>query len=184
MVDTDNGDGPPAISPVLSRSQGSGGLSAYQQRNLLATPPCGPLNRLPSEQKAKETEEYESAQESPVSHADTRSVELVRLNEESGNDDSRLSADDSLDQKTSQSLVPHSQHTDPDSSIAESSQSIIPHPEEQGLRLTEIHPEEGDEVEVHMQQRRDGRLFTSVRRVRHVDPEQSAETITAPYGFI
>ena len=78
-----------------------------------------------------------------MSHADTRSVELVRLNDKSGNDDSRLSADDGLDQKTSQSLVPHSQHTDPDSSIAESSQSIIPHPEEQGLRLTEIHPEEG-----------------------------------------
>ena len=29
----------------------------------------------------KETEEYESVQESPVSHADTRSVELVRLND-------------------------------------------------------------------------------------------------------
>ena len=66
-------------------------------------------------------------QESHVSHADTRSVELVRLNHESGNGDSRLSADDSLDQETSQSLVPHSQNTDPDSSVAESSQSILPH---------------------------------------------------------
>ena len=105
-------------------------------------------NRLPSEQLAKETEEYDSVQESPVSHADTRSVELVRLNEVSGNDDSRFSADDSLDQETSQSLVPHSQNMDLDSSNVETSQSIIPHYEEQGSRLIEIHPEEGDEVEV------------------------------------
>ena len=66
MVDTDNGDGSPAISSVFSRSQGSGGLSEHQRRNLLATPPRGPLNRLPSEQIAKETEEYESVQESHV----------------------------------------------------------------------------------------------------------------------
>ena len=65
MIDTDNGDGPPAISPVLSRSQGSGDLSEHQRRHLLATPPRGPLNRLPSEQTAKETEEYESVQEEP-----------------------------------------------------------------------------------------------------------------------
>ena len=96
----------------------------------------------------KETEEYEAVQESPVSHADTRSVELVRLNDESGNDDSRFSADDSLDQETSQSLVPHSQNMDPASSIAESSQSIIPHSEEPGLRLNEIKHMRGDEVEV------------------------------------
>ena len=63
-------------------------------------------------------------------------------------------------------------NTDPDSSITESLQSIIPHSEEQGFRLTEINPEEGDEVEVHMQQRRDGRLFTSVGRVGHVDPDR------------
>ena len=83
-------------------------------------------------------------QESPVSHADTRSVELVRLNDESENDDSRFSADDSLDQETSQSLVPHSQNMDPASSIAESSQSIIPHSEEPGLRLNEIKHMRGD----------------------------------------
>ena len=73
MVDTDNGDGPPAISPVFSRSQGSGGLPEQQRRNLLATPPRGPLNRLPSEQTAKETEEYESTQESLARNADKRS---------------------------------------------------------------------------------------------------------------
>ena len=58
---------------------------------------------------------------------------------------------------------------DLDSSNVETSQSIIPHSEEQGPRLTEIHTEEGDEVEVRMQQRRDGRLFTSVGSVKHVD---------------
>ena len=56
-------------------------------------------------------------QGSPVSHADTRSVDLVRLNEESGSDDARLSADDSLDQETSQSLVSHPQDMDLDSSM-------------------------------------------------------------------
>ena len=74
----------------------------------------------------KETEEYDSVQESSMRQASTRSVELVRLNEESENDDSRPSDEASLDQETSQSLVPHSQIMDPASSIAESSQSIIP----------------------------------------------------------
>ena len=78
IVDTDNGDGLLEISPVFSRSQGGGGLSEHQRRNLLATPPCGPLPRLPSEHMVKELEEFEFVQESPVSHADTRSIELVR----------------------------------------------------------------------------------------------------------
>ena len=43
---------------------------------------------------------------------------------------------------------------------------------EQGPRLTEIHPEEGDEVEVLWQQRRDGRIFTIIGRVEHVDPDR------------
>ena len=80
MVDTDVGDESPAISST--RSQGSGGLSEHQRRNLLATPPRGPVSRLPSEQTEKETEEYESAQESPANSADTRSVALVRLSDE------------------------------------------------------------------------------------------------------
>ena len=46
IVDTDNGDGLLEISPVFSRSQGGGGLSEHQRRNLLATPPRGPLTRL------------------------------------------------------------------------------------------------------------------------------------------
>ena len=101
MVDTDNGDGSPEISLVFLRSQGSGGLSEHQRRNLLATPPCGPLPRLPSEQMVKEPEEFELMQESPVSHAATRSIELVRLSDAGATDDSRFLADDSLDHDTS-----------------------------------------------------------------------------------
>ena len=82
---------------------------------------------------------------------------------------SRFSAEDSLDQETSQSLVPHSQNMDPDSSIAESSQSIIPHSAEQELRLNEIKPTRGDKVEVRIRREENGRLVTSVGRVRHVD---------------
>ena len=100
-----------------------------------------------------------------MSPAATRSVELVRLNDESGNDDSRLSADDSLDQETSQSLVPHSQNMDPASSIAESSQSIIPHSEEPKHTR-------GDEVEVRTQTRKNGRIYRSVGIVRCADPDR------------
>eukprot|EP00944_MAST-04C_sp_MAST-4C-sp1_P007260 g7260.t1 len=175
MVESVNGDGSLATSPVDSRSQRGGGLSEHQRRNLLITPPRRPLNRLSSEKLAKETEEYESVQESPVSYIDTRSVDLVRLNEESGNDDSRFSADDSLDQETSQSLLPHSQNMDLDSSNVETSQSIIPqsiipHSEEQGPRLTDSNPRRRDEVEVLRQRRQDGRIFTIIGRVEHVDP--------------
>ena len=140
MVDTDNGDGSSAISSVSSRSQGSGGPFEQQRRNLPVTPPRGPLNRLPSEQLMKETEEYASVPESPVSPVATRSVELVRLNDESENDDSRFPDDDSLDQETSQSIIPLSQTQDLGLSIAESSQSIIPHSQEYGLRSTEENP--------------------------------------------
>ena len=96
--------------PVLIVLTLSGILNFFEQqrRNLPATPPRRLLNRLPSEQLMKETEEYASGPESPVSPAVTRSVELVRLNDESANDDSRFPDDDSLDQETSQSLVPHS----------------------------------------------------------------------------
>ena len=101
-------------------------------------------------------------QESSMRQADTRSVELVRLNEESENDDSRPSDEASLDQ-TSQSLVPHSQNLDPALSIAESSQSIIPHSEVPEHKR-------GDEVAVHTLTRRNGRIYTSVGRVRCADP--------------
>ena len=160
MVDTDNGDGSLVISPVDSRSQRGGGPSEHQRRNLLSTPPCRPLNRPSSEHLAKETEEYESVQESLVGHADTRSVDLVRLNEESGSDDARRSADDSLDQETSQSLVPHPQDMDLDSSNVESSQSIIPHSLQNGLRSASLNPRVGDLVVVHLRRIARGRSVT------------------------
>ena len=157
-----SGDGLPATSPFNSRSQRSGALAEHQRRDLLATPLRGPLSRLSSEILAKETEEYVSVQESSVRQPDTRSVDLVRLNEESENDDPRPSAEDSLDQ-TSQSLVPHSQNLDSALSIAESSQSIIPHSEVPEHKR-------GDEVAVHTLTRRNGRIYTSVGRVRCADP--------------
>ena len=101
--------------------------------------------------------------ESPVSPAATRSVELVRLNDGSENDDSRFPDDDSLDQETSQSLLPHSQNMDLASSIAESSQSIISHSEEP-------KHEQYDEVEVRTQTRKDGRIYRSVGIVKCAKP--------------
>ena len=123
----------------------------------------------------KETEEYASVPESPVSPAATRSVELVRLNDESANDDSRFPDDDSLDQETSQSLLPHSQNMDLASSIAESSQSIIPHSEE---------PEHknGDMVEVRTQTR-GSRIYTSVGRVNLVRPGGYVKLYRQKYYF-
>ena len=138
-------------------------LPEHQRRNLLATPPCGPLPRLPSEQMVKEPEEFEFVQESPVSHADTRSIELVRLSDAGATDDSRFLADDSLDHDTSPSLVPHSQSMNPASSIAESSQSIIPPSEEP-------EHEKFDMVEVLSQTRKDGRIYRAVGTVKRVDP--------------
>ena len=169
MVDT---DGSSAISSVSSRSQGSGGLSEHRRRTLLATPPRGPLTRLQSGQIVRETEEYEFVQESDVSQADIRPIELVRLNDESETDDPRFPADDSMDQETSQSLVPHSQNTDPDSSIAVSSQSIIPRSLELRRGSPELDPKCGDLVVVfirHQGRGRKRRLVTSMGVVVEVD---------------
>ena len=169
MVDT---DASPAISSVSSRFQGTGGLSEHQRRTLLATRPRGPLTRLQSGQIVRETEEYEFVQESDVSQADIRSVELVRLNDESETDDPRFPADDSTDQETSQSLVPHSQNTDPDSSIAVSSQSIIPRSLELRRGSPELDPKCGDLVVVfirHQGRGRKRRLVTSMGVVVEVD---------------
>ena len=112
-----------------------------------------------------------------------RSVDLIRLSDESENVDSRVSVDDSLDQETSPSLFSLSHHTGSISSNGESSQSIIPHSDEQepsiiphsaehDFRLTEINPMNGDEVEVHLRREKNGRLFTSVGRVEHIDPDR------------
>ena len=162
-VEQVNGDGFLATSPVNSRSQRSGALAEHQRRDLLATPLRGPLTRLSPEIFVKETEEYDSVQVSSMRRASTRSVELVRLNEESENDDSRPSDEASLDQETSPSLIPHSQSMDPASSIAESSQSIIPPSEEPEHKKRDM-------VEIRTQTREDGRIYRAVGRVRCVDP--------------
>ena len=41
----------------------------------------------------------------------------------------------------------------------------------EGLRPTELNPEKGDTVEIHMQRRRDGSLRTSFGAVTHVHPD-------------
>ena len=69
-----------------------------------------------------------------------RSVSLVRISDVRDGEDSRQNVDDSMDQETSQSLIPLSPTQDPGLSIAESSQSIIPHSQEYGLRSTEENP--------------------------------------------
>ena len=111
----------------------------------------------------KEPAEFELVQESPVSHADTRSIELVRLSDAGATADSRFLADDSLDHDTSPSLVPHSQSMDPAPSIAESSQNIIPPSEEP-------EHEKYDMVEVRTQTREDGRIYKAVGSVKCADP--------------
>ena len=112
-----------------------------------------------------------------------RSVDLIRLSDESENDDSRASVDDSLDQETSPSLFSLSHHTGSILSNGESSQSIIPHSDEQepsttphsaeqDFRLTETNPMNGDEAEVLLRREKNGRLVTSVGRVEHIDPDR------------
>ena len=88
--------------------------------------------------------ENEFLHDNPANSADKGLVTLVRFNDESEGEDSRQNAVDSMDQETSQSLIPLSQTQDPGSSIAESSQSIIPHSHEYGLRSTDENPEIDD----------------------------------------
>ena len=64
--------------------------------------------------------------------------------------------------KKLQSLVPHSQNMDLDSSNVESSQSIIPHSLQYGLRSTNLNPREGDLVVVHLRRIGRGRSVTKV----------------------
>ena len=59
-----------------------------------------------------------------------------------------------MNQETSQSLIPHSQTRDPDSSIVESSRSIIPQSLEYGLGSTNKNPRIGDLVVVHLRRTR------------------------------
>ena len=90
------------------------------------------------------------------------------------------------DQETSQSLVPHPQDTDRDSSIAESSQSIIPHSLQYGLRSTNLSPRVGDLVVVHLRRigrGRNRRLVTGSGIVKEVDSKGYVKTDTCPNHF-
>ena len=77
-----------------------------------------------------------------------------------------------MSQESSQSLIPHSQTRDLESSIAESSQSIIPHSLEHRLGSTDLNPQKGDLVVVHLRHKGKGRkhrLVTSKGFVIAID---------------
>ena len=95
---------------------------------------------------------------------DTRSVSLVSFNDESGDEVDRRYDDDSMSQESSQSLIPHSRTRDLGSSIAESSQSIIPHSLEHRLGSTDLNPQKGDLVVVHLRRIGRGRKRRSVSK--------------------
>ena len=65
--------------------------------------------------------ENEFLHDNPANSADKGLVTLVRVSNESGGEDSKQHAVDSMDQETSPSLIPLSRTQDPGSSIAESS---------------------------------------------------------------
>ena len=161
-----------AISPSSARPQGSRDLSEIQRRNLLVTPPREPINRLAFEPTEKVTKEHESEHDNPASSADKSSVSLVRVSDESEAEDSRQSIDDSVDQETSQSIIPLSQTQDLGLSIAESSQSIIPHSQEYGLRSTDEDPGIDYIIEIYLRQTRRGRPVTKCGRVTEIKPNE------------
>ena len=76
-----------AISSRSLRPRGRRGLSEIQRRNLLVTPPRGPINRSAPEPTTKETEEYESGHDNPANSAENGSMPLVRFTDESGGED-------------------------------------------------------------------------------------------------
>ena len=131
------------------------------------------------------TKEHESEHDNPASSADKSSVSLVRVSDESEAEDSRQSIDDSVDQETSQRIIPLSQTQDLGLSIAESSQSIIPHSQEYGLRLTEENPRIDDIVEVYLRPTRRGqrgRPVAKCGRVTEIKPNEPnrVKTDTCP----
>ena len=113
-----------------------------------------------------------AAHDNPANGIDTRSVSLVSFNDESGDEADRRYDDDSMSQESSQSLIPHSRTRDLESSIAESSQSIIPHSLEHRLGSTDLNPQKGDLVVVHLRHKGKGRkcrLVTSKGFVIAID---------------
>ena len=94
-----------------------------------------PINRPALEPSDKETEEYESGHDNPANSAEKGSMPLVRFSDESGGEDYSFYSDDSMDQETSQSLIPNSQTRFSTSSIAEGS-----HPTFSGARASVNRP--------------------------------------------
>ena len=170
-----------AISSRSSRPRGRRGLSEIQRRNLLVTPSRRPINRPAPEPTDKETEEHESGHDNPANSAEKGSMPLVRFSDESGGEDYSFYSDDSMDQDTSQSLIPNCQTRVSTSSIAESSQSLIPHSQEQGPRST--NHKVGDLVKILMRKRTDGSLVTSVGTVTHIRPDYRVKTDTCNNYF-
>ena len=76
-----------------------------------------PINRPALEPSDKETE---SGHDNPANSAEKGSMPLVRFSDKSGGEDYSFYSDDSMDQETSQSLIPYSQTRVSTSSIAES----------------------------------------------------------------
>ena len=136
-------------------------LTWASTENLLATPPVGLYLGYHLNKWRRSLRVWAYARES-MSHADTRSIELVRLSDAGATDDSRLLADDSLDHDTSPSLVPHSKY----------GSSFI-----YRWKFAKYHPtfwraehEKFDMVEVLSQTRKDGRIYRAVGTVKRVDP--------------
>ena len=130
--------------------------------------------------------ENEFLHDNPANSADKGLVTLVRVSNESGGEDSKQHAVDSMDQETSPSLIPLSRTQDPGSSIAASSQSIIPHSQEYGLRSTDLNPRKGDLVVVHLRRIGRGRKRRSVTKsgiVKEVDSKGRVKTNTCPRKF-
>ena len=170
-----------AISSRSLRPRGRRGLSEIQRRSLLVTPPRRPINRPAPEPTDKETEEYGSGHDNPANSAETGSMPLVSLSDESGGEDYSFYSEDSMDQETSLSLIPNSQTRVSTSSIAESSQSLFSHSQEQEPWST--NHKVGDLVKILMRKRTDGSLVTSVGTVTHIRPDRRVKTDTCNNYF-
>ena len=83
IVDADASVSSPAIPSNSSRLQGNGGLSGLCRRNLPITPPRKPTRRIPSEQSKKQTREYESTHGHLTTTADSATINVVRIRDES-----------------------------------------------------------------------------------------------------
>ena len=165
---------PVMSSPNFSPPPRGGSLTVIRRRNLLFTPPRGPLNRLLAEQTDKNTDEDAFLQFNPVTRHDKGSVNLVTLSDESASEDLGRYASDSMDHETSQSLISSSQNQELVLDTVRGSQDQTSSSVEYGFRSLSEFPEIGDIVEVYLRQTRKGRRGRSVTkcgRVTEVKPD-------------